>query len=105
MPTTNKKIAPDQEKPLAPRKLSDLRSIGPAAIEDFKLLGIESVEALKGKDSTDLYDKLCQITKKRHDPCVIDVFRAAIEQAKNPQLEAHKKNWWYWSKIRKQSLR
>lgn len=104
MPTKSKKIATGQKDSLAPRKLSDLRSIGPAALEDFKLLGIESVEALKGKNSMDLYEQLCRITKKRHDPCVIDVFRAAIEQAKNPQLEARKKNWWYWSKIRKQSL-
>jgi hypothetical protein len=87
------------------RKLSGLRSIGPAAIKDFKLLGIDCVEALKDKDSMNLYQQLCNITNTRHDPCVIDVFRAAIEQAKDPQLEPRKKDWWYWSKIRKQSLK
>mgnify|MGYP002870006771 CR=1 FL=1 len=87
------------------RKLSDLRSVGPAAIQDLKLLGIESVEALKDRDSMDLYERLCKITSARHDPCVIDVFRAAVEQARNPGLEARKKDWWYWTKVRKQSLR
>lgn len=86
------------------RKLSDLRSIGPAALKDFEVLGINSVEDLKTRDSIELYNQLCQITAKRHDPCVIDVFRAAIEQAKNPHLEPRKKNWWYWSKVRKQTL-
>lgn len=87
------------------RKLSDLRSVGPATIKDLKLLGIESVPALKDQNSTDLYERLCEITSIRHDPCVIDVFRAAIEQARSPHLEARKKDWWYWSKVRKQSLR
>lgn len=87
------------------RRLSDLRSVGPATVKDFKLLGIESVDALKDQNSFDLYERLCEVTATRHDPCVIDVFRAAIEQARNPLLEARKKDWWYWSRIRKQSLR
>jgi hypothetical protein len=85
------------------RKLSDLRSIGPAALKDFKLLGIDRVEDLKKKNSINLYNQLCEITNVRHDPCVIDVFRTAIEQAKDPRLESQKKNWWYWSKHREQS--
>jgi hypothetical protein len=87
------------------RKLSDLRSVGPASVKDLKLLGIESVEALKDQNSIELYERLCEITSTRHDPCVIDVFRTAIEQARNPILEARKRDWWYWTKIRKQSLR
>lgn len=94
-----------QSQPVDSRKLSDLRSVGPAAVKDLKSLGIESVEALRNQNSMVLYKRLCEITKSCHDPCVIDVFRAAIEQARNPQLEARKKDWWYWSKIRKQSLR
>lgn len=92
---TNKKKSPDL------RNLSDLRSIGPAALKDFKVLGIKSVDDLKNKKAMVLYEKLCEKTNARHDPCVIDVFRCAIEQANNPNLEPKKKNWWYWTKFRK----
>lgn len=83
------------------RKLSDLVSVGPAALEDFKVLGIHSVRDLKKHDAITLFNELCMLTGKQHDPCVEDVFQAAIEQAKNPKLVGQKKNWFYWSDIRK----
>lgn len=105
MTTINRKKPAQRNQSANSRTLSSLRSVGPAAIKDLKLLGIESVDSLKDKESMDLYERLCRITNAKHDPCVIDVFRAAIEQARNPLLEARKKDWWYWSKVRKQSLR
>lgn len=86
------------------RKLTDLVSVGPATIKDFQMLGISSVEELKNQDSVVLYDRLCDLTQVRHDPCVIDVFRAAIEQAEDPVLAPMKRNWWYWSRVRKGTL-
>ncbi|HLE12159.1 MAG TPA: helix-hairpin-helix domain-containing protein [Bacteriovoracaceae bacterium] len=83
------------------RKLSELVSVGPATLRDFELLGINSVTELSKQNATELFDRLCVITKSHQDICVLDVFRAAIEQAKNPNLEPEKKNWWYWSRIRK----
>lgn len=83
------------------RRLSDLRSVGPATIRDLRLLGITKVEELKGENAEHLYTRLCTRTHVTHDPCVIDVFRAAIEQANDPALEVKKRDWWYWSKIRK----
>ncbi|MFZ3229404.1 MAG: helix-hairpin-helix domain-containing protein [Pseudobdellovibrio sp.] len=83
------------------RKLSDLVSVGPATLEDFKILGIHSVRDLKKHDAITLYNELCMLTGLRQDPCVEDVFQAAIEQAKNPKLVGQKKNWSYWSAIRK----
>ena len=83
------------------RKLSDLVSVGPAAIKDFQLLGIRTVEQLKGKDPERLYHQLCSITDRNHDICVLDVFRAAIAQAEDALLPAEQKNWWYWSRERK----
>lgn len=83
------------------RQLTDLYSVGPATIKDLHLLGISSVRQLKNKRSEKLYRDLCRATKFQHDPCVIDVFRAAIEQAKNPALEPEKCRWWYWTQVRK----
>ena len=82
-------------------KLSDLVSVGPKTVEDFKLLGITSVEQLRKQDADILYERLCRRRGMRIDPCQHDVFRAAIEQAKHPNLPLEKCQWWYWSKVRK----
>ncbi len=83
------------------RALKDLCSVGKATLKDFEVLGIKTVKQLVTQDATDLYERLCKITKLTHDPCCLDVFRAAIEQAKNPNLAKEKCQWWYWSRKRK----
>jgi hypothetical protein len=85
--------------------LKDLHSVGPAAVKDFSILGITTVDQLKKMTAKILYDELCTATNVRHDPCVIDVFKAAIEQAKDPELEPEKCRWWYWTRVRKQGTK
>lgn len=89
-----------KEKNNTTKKLSDLVSIGPAALKDFKLLEISDIEELAKQDPAELYERLSSITNSYQDPCVLDVFKAAIEQAKNPNLASEKRNWWYWSRVR-----
>jgi len=84
------------------RRLSHLVSVGSATLEDFDLLGIGSVEELSRCDAHELYERLCDLKGMKIDPCCEDVFRAAIAQAKNPKLPEEKKNWWYWSRVRKE---
>ncbi len=83
------------------RRLEDLISIGPAMIRDFKLLGISSVAQLSRRSPEKMYEKLCTITGQAVDLCCLDVFRAAVAQARNPRLAAEKCEWWYWSRVRK----
>jgi nucleotidyltransferase/DNA polymerase involved in DNA repair len=83
------------------RKLSDLSGIGKAMLGDFELLGVRSVSDLARQDPLDLYKRLCNKTGQRQDPCVYDTFRCAVEQARNPDLEPVKCQWWYWSRVRK----
>ena len=83
------------------RQLRDLYSVGPATVRDLKLLGITRVEQLAGRDARKLYDRLCRLTGKRCDPCLMDVLSAAIAQAQDPGLPQEKRKWWYWSPIRK----
>jgi len=85
----------------ARRRLADLVSVGPATLEDFRVLGIETVEQLAACEANVLYESLCVATGVRHDPCCEDVFRAAIEQALDADLPAAQRNWWYWSRLRK----
>lgn len=83
------------------RQLSDLVSVGKAAIADFKQLGIFSITDLKEQDAESLYYQLCDVTGRQHDVCVLDVFHCAIAQANNPSLPAEQCQWWYWSQKRK----
>lgn len=83
------------------RQLSDLVSIGPAMLRDFELLGVRSVAQLARRDPEKLYEKLCQITGQAQDICCLDTFRAAVAQARNPNLPAEQRQWWHWSRKRK----
>jgi nucleotidyltransferase/DNA polymerase involved in DNA repair len=75
--------------------------VGPATLKDFRMLGIRSVPELAKADPADLYARLCEMTGMRHDPCCEDVFRAAVEQARNPELPIAQRQWWYWSRLRR----
>jgi len=83
------------------RKLSDLRGIGPAMLKDFEMLGVHSVAQLASQEGDLLYDRLNKLTGTRQDPCVLDTFRCAVAQARDPELPSEMTNWWYWSRKRK----
>lgn len=59
--------------------LEQLPNIGPALARDLRLIGIEHPRQLRGKDAFVLYQKLCDVTGHRHDPCVLDTFMAATD--------------------------
>lgn len=77
-------------------ELLALANVGPATREDFRQLGINTVAELAGQEASDLYLKLCALTGTRQDPCVQDVFAAAIHQARTGEAT----KWWEWSKKR-----
>jgi len=83
------------------RRLEDLVSIGPALLRDFDLLGIRSVAQLARQNPMRLYEKLCRTAPGHADICCLDVFCAAVAQARNAQLPAEQCQWWYWSRQRK----
>jgi hypothetical protein len=78
-------------------QLSDLRNVGKATLGDFAVLGIMSVEQLSACDPDTLYREIQIRTAQRHDPCVWDVFAAAIHQARTGEA----KNWWAFTPVRK----
>ncbi|NBX24753.1 MAG: mitomycin resistance protein [Planctomycetes bacterium] len=86
--------------PAKPRGLADLANVGPAALRDFRALGIRSVAQLARQDAFKLYDRLCRRTRNRNDPCVIDVFMATIAQSRG----AAPKPWWKFTAQRKRAL-
>lgn len=85
------------------RRLMELGSVGPAMVRDFELLGIHTVAQLARRNPEKMYEQLCAKTGQAQDICCLDVFRAAVAQAKNPGLPFEKRQWWYWSRQRKAS--
>jgi hypothetical protein len=83
------------------RCFRDLISVGPAIQRDFERLGIRSVTHLARQNPERMYEKLESLTGQRQDPCVLDVFCAAVAQARDPRLPAEQCQWWYWSRRRK----
>jgi Pathogenicity locus len=83
------------------KRLQDLISVGPAMLRDFELLGIRSVAQLARRDPRRMYERICEKTGQAHDICCLDVYRAAVAQARNPGLPAEQCQWWYWSRQRK----
>jgi nucleotidyltransferase/DNA polymerase involved in DNA repair len=84
------------------RELGELISIGPAMLRDFERLGVRSVKQLAKQNPQKLYRKLCRVTGQAQDICVLDVFSAAVAQARNPRLPAERCQWWWWSRKRKE---
>ena len=72
------------------RKLSDLISVGPAMLRDFDILGVRSVAQLARRNPDRLYESLCRVAPQHKDICCLDVFRAAVAQARDPQLPAER---------------
>jgi hypothetical protein len=87
--------------PVHERRLDDLVSVGPAMVRDFGMLGVNTVAQLARRNPEKLYEKLCEITGHAQDVCVLDVFHAAVAQARNPRLPTKQAQWWYWSRRRK----
>jgi hypothetical protein len=81
-------------------KLEDLPNVGPAVAGDLRLLGIMRPKQLHGRDPYKLYDRLCRITRQRHDPCLLDTFIAIVRFMEGEPVRP----WWYYTVERKRRL-
>jgi hypothetical protein len=81
-------------------KLTDLPNIGPACARDLQRLGIQSPEQLKGRSGFQLYDRLCEITGMRHDPCMLDTFLSVTHFMDGGKALP----WWEFTEERKRTL-
>ena len=82
-------------------KLTDLPNIGKSLAKDLELIGIDTPEKLEGKDPYELYQKLCEITGNRHDPCVLDVFMSITDFMNG----GDPKEWWAYTAERKEKYK
>lgn len=64
---------------MSERDLRTLPNIGPAIARKLIQIGIERPDDLRGQDPEELYQRLCMADGRRHDPCVLDTFSAAVD--------------------------
>ena len=83
------------------RGFEELVSVGPAIARDFELLGIRSVAQLARRNPERMFEELCRRKGRVQDLCCLDVFQAAVAQARNRRLPLEQRQWWYWSRQRK----
>ena len=80
--------------------VQQIPNIGPSIAADLRLIGVSSPHDLVGKNPYAMYDELCRITGVRHDPCLLDVFIAAVRfMAGEPA-----KPWWKYTPERMATL-
>ncbi len=82
------------------RGFIDIPNVGPATAGDFARLGLRAPAELVGCDAFALYRRLCDTDGVRHDPCVIDVFLAAVDFMRG----APARPWWHYTPERKALL-
>lgn len=80
----------------ATSELEIIPGIGPSIAADLHGIGINRIEELTGQSPQKLYDQLCETTGKKHDRCVLYVFRCAVYYASHSKHDAEKLKWWNW---------
>ena len=81
-------------------RLEDIPNVGVSIAGDLRQLGIRSPDDLSGRDPYVMYEDLCRITGKRHDPCLLDTFIAAIRFMEGETARP----WWKFTPERKRTL-
>ena len=67
-------MSPDRVRRDRLHAFTDLPNVGPAVARDLRLLGFEGPAELAGQDPYGMYERLCEVTGVRQDPCVLDVY-------------------------------
>lgn len=67
--TTKPRAHPDLTE-----RFEELSTVGPVTAADFRLLGAKKPADLVGRDPEARYARLCELTRSRQDPCVLDLF-------------------------------
>jgi hypothetical protein len=77
--------------------LTAIPNVGPAIARKLRALDIASADDLRGRDAGALFERLCAQDGRRHDPCLLDTFVAAVDYANG----APARPWWEYSRERK----
>jgi hypothetical protein len=96
MPTTTKHKATNAASAAV---LEAIPNIGSSVANDLRSIGIEQPRDLIGRDPHTLYVALCERTRTRQDPCVLDTFISAVRFMEG----APARPWWHYTAERKKN--
>ena len=94
---------------LGPRKATHARlatvleaipNVGASIARDLRSIGIKQPQELIGRDPHSLYQALCDRTRTRQDPCVLDTFISAVRFMEG----APARPWWSYTAERKKKF-
>jgi hypothetical protein len=77
--------------------LTSIPNVGPAIARKLQRLGVQEPADLRGQDADELFERLCALDGRRHDPCLLDTFHAAVDVADGKPARP----WWEYSRERK----
>jgi hypothetical protein len=77
--------------------LTSIPNVGPAVARKLERLGVREPDDLRGQDADELFERLCALDGRRHDPCLLDTFHAAVDVADGKPARP----WWEYSRERK----
>lgn len=81
-------------------RLEALPNIGESIAARLRLIGIDHPAKLVGMQPFEMYEALCARTGKRQDPCLIDVFMAAVHFMQGGEPLP----WWSFTQERKKRM-
>ena len=77
--------------------LTAIPNVGPAVARKLRTLDVRGPDDLRGQDPEALFERLCAQDGRRHDPCLLDTFVAAVSWADGGPARP----WWEFSRERK----
>ena len=84
-----------------PSTLTEIPNVGPAVARMLERAGVMALDDLRGRDPEELFEQLCVLDGRRHDPCLLDTFVAAVAYADGGPARP----WWEYSRERKARAR
>lgn len=80
--------------------LEAIPNVGASIARDLRSIGIEKPQDLVGRNPYSLYQALCDRTRTRQDPCVLDTFISAVRFMEG----APARPWWFYTAERKKKF-
>jgi hypothetical protein len=83
------------QKETAPDVFRIIPTVGPRLAEVFMELDYADIDALRGENPQDMYDRLISQRGEHVDRCVLYVFRLAVYYAAGGR-DPQRLRWWDW---------
>jgi hypothetical protein len=80
--------------------LTGLMGVGAAVARYLRRAGISHINQLVGQEPIAIFDRMCAVDGRRHDPCLLDTVMSAVDQAEGQPARP----WWQYTARRKQLL-